>query len=88
MEGHEWTPALALEANHSTASVLRGIAPPRQSGPFDVRAVLALPAEALPHILGAPVLVLRAIVFALFWVLREIELAHVRDCDVRLDHAK
>ena len=53
-EGYAWTSDLALEARHSTASVLRGIDPPCQSAPFGVGRVLAVPAHALSRVNGAP----------------------------------
>ncbi len=82
--GFAWTEQLALEERKSRHSVSRGQGPPRQSACFDLcrlferGAVSDSPAEA-------PVMFVEACVVACFWMLREIELAHLMHADVRVD---
>jgi hypothetical protein len=79
-----WDKALELEARKSAMAVLRGIGPARQSQPFNLQATL----NALNDItspVGAPVLFRQAVEAAVFWILREIELAAADDEDCTLN---
>ena len=76
LEGNAWTVQLALELKDSVRSCLRGIGPPERAP--EVRAALAAKMEDAVYATGVkngPRRPRRAWVVALWWFLREIELA-------------
>jgi len=83
VHGGAWYDALDLEARKSVKSVLRGIGPPRQSADFNFAAVWRVQI-CLPE--GAPINFEHAIVLACFFLLREIELAHLQVGHMTLDY--
>ena len=82
--GFAWTEQLALEARKSKLSVLRGIGPARQSEPFDLIRVCRAEASVV-DVLGAPASPRQAFTVACFWLLREIELAHLLHSSVTVN---
>ena len=81
--GHVWSSALELEARKSSMSTLRGIGPPRQSAPFGVQLLWNLE-TVYPSACG-PLRFRDAMVVACFWLLREVELAHLMYIDVSVN---
>ena len=75
--GYEWSDALDLEQRDCIRAVLRGIGPAKQAAPFDLKAIGAVQAQAVLGLSapGFPELAKEAIIFASWWLLREIELA-------------
>ena len=86
--GYAWTEQLELEARQGVRSVLRGIGPSRQSASFDLMLMWDASPDLHSDISGAPALFTSASVVGCFWILREIELVHIRQCDVIMDRER
>ena len=80
--------AFAQEAKQASRSVHRGIAPARQSASLDAEFIHAVDLPDEPRVEGGPTGPGRWATVAIFWVLREIEIAAARDTNWLVDAAR
>ena len=86
LAGHSWTDILTLTAKKATASVERGLGPARQSSPFDLLAAIEVAKHpAVVKVPGAPVGWHNLLTIAVYFILREIEVAAACVGHVTLD---
>ena len=88
VSGYAWTQQLEIERKSCHRSVMRGIGPPRQSGEFSLGLIFGLGIMHQALICGAPVMAVASTVIATFWLLREIEMSHLRHRHVALDRIR
>ena len=84
--GHPWSEAHDLEMRDCMRAVTRGLGPARQAEPFDLKAVGEIDEESnlLLPLATHPALPKQAVVFASWWLLREIELASIMVSQITL----
>ena len=86
LAGHLWADILTLTAKKATASVERGLGPARQSLPFDLLAAIEVSRHpAVVKVPGAPVGWHNLLTIAVYFILREIEVAAACVGHVTLD---
>ena len=86
LAGYPWSDQLKLAADQFRASTMRGMGPPRQSGPIDYITAAMTDYGEDPVIKNGPIGTNNLIVIGVMFLLRELELATARRANCRINN--
>eukprot|EP00969_Alexandrium_andersonii_P152067 6724512-Alexandrium_andersonii.AAC.1 len=86
--GRPWTDALSLAHREANRAATRGLGPPWRTAPFPLASADQLPADPAPWAGGGPLGPRNFLVVGCWWLLREIEAAHLTIGDITASGAQ